>query len=228
MIKRLDWDSRTFKINIGLANVSTFEDLNRRVFKEQLAKYDLVYLISQKKISKFENYLFEDERVTYIKNTSLKVIQKPVFTVKFGIHKKSDFEKLALLSGRYSRFNLDPKFEKEKFMLLYHLWVEKYFLKDSSKQILFCQESDLMQGFLTLDIDFQKQTGTIGLIAVEEQFHGQGIGTSLIKSAENYLISMNIPTLCVTTQGCNDQAKRLYEKNQFRLSRTTFIYHLWK
>lgn len=228
MINRLDWDSEMFRMTIGVSNISSFKDVNLSAFKEQLVDYDLVYLISQERATQFDNKLYEDERIKYVKHVSFHDLKTLVSTVKSGIHKKSAFEKLALLSGRFSRFHLDPKFDEKNFILLYNLWLGNYFLDDPSKELFFCQESDTIQGFLTLDIDDQEQTGTIGLIAVDEQFHGQGIGTALIKSAENYLLSMNIKILYVTTQGCNDQAKWLYEKNHFEINKSTFLYHLWK
>ncbi len=228
MISRLDWDSEMFKMTIGVSNISTYRDVQLSDFKKQFLGYDLVYLLSHKKVPDFEGQLFEDERIKYVKNVSFHDLKTQVSKVKFGIHKKSNFEKLALLSGRFSRFHLDPKFDDEKFILLYNLWLGNYFLNDSSKEVFFCQESGIIQGFLTLDIDYQEQTGTIDLVAVDEQFQGQGIGTTLIRSVENYLISEKIKTLYVTTQGCNDQAKRLYEKNQFEIDNVSFVYHLWK
>jgi dTDP-4-amino-4,6-dideoxy-D-galactose acyltransferase len=132
---------------------------------------------------------------------------------------------LTLQSGIYSRFKTDKNFPAEAYEKLYITWIKKSCDKSIAFRILIYGEMKNPSGFITLTgNDSEAQ---IGLIAVDEQHRGQGIGRKLIEAAINTAKNHNFTTLKVVTQGANQQACLLYEKCGFVIDSKINIYHYW-
>ena len=67
----------------------------------------------------------------------------------------------------------------------------------------------------------------IGLIAVEDQFRGQGVGTELLSKTIVTSKELKANKLIVVTQTTNTNALRLYEKAGFRISDVKLWFHKW-
>ena len=68
----------------------------------------------------------------------------------------------------------------------------------------------------------------IGLIAINPKFSNKGIGSILIKNLKNIIFNRKkIKKIIVITQGRNIPAQRLYEKNNFLLTKSELWYHKW-
>ena len=81
-------------------------------------------------------------------------------------------------------------------------------------------------GFVTYKIN--NDFATIGLIAVNPNYQGRGIGGKLLKFVENKLIENNIKILLIPTQFQNEEACFFYKKHGYQIHETTIINHYWK
>ena len=68
---------------------------------------------------------------------------------------------------------------------------------------------------------------TIDLIATEKKFRGKGIATELSKFCEYYLQKKyNFFKLSALTQFTNHSSIIFYKKNNYKLKKTFYLYHL--
>jgi len=132
---------------------------------------------------------------------------------------------LSLQSGIFSRFATDPGFQNREYEKLYTEWIQRSVSGEIAISTLVA-ESDLQTaGLITLGE--KNGHAEIGLLAVEERFRGEKIGSELIKAADSLACESGFNQIDVVTQGQNQPACRLYEKMNFTLSRTVFVYHYW-
>ncbi|MDD2984922.1 GNAT family N-acetyltransferase [Flavobacterium sp.] len=222
-IKRLDWDSDFFGIEVGeLFTNSTNFVVN--------SDFDLIYVKSDIKtdveITSFEKS-FTENKVVYQKdlvlvNDSNSAI-KEISEIEYSIE---ELYELAFESGKHSRFKLDYKIEKHKFFELYELWVVNSLNKKFADEVLIYKEDSKIIGFVSYKIT--DTFATIGLIAVNLNHQGKGIGKGLIHQVENKLIQKNIFELRIPTQESNVQACFFYEKLGYEKFQITIINHFWK
>lgn len=86
-------------------------------------------------------------------------------------------------------------------------------------------KEDKQVGFVTLAV--KEGIGDIGLLAVNENFRGQGIGSILLKYAENYFSKEHARGAKVVTQLDNVPACRLYEKMGYTIIKKESIFHCY-
>ncbi len=125
----------------------------------------------------------------------------------------------------YSRFKIDPYFRNNEFERLYTEWIEKSVERRLANEVLIYNEGDELLGFITLAL--REKTGSIGLIAVDENQRGKAIGKKLIRAALAYFKDHKITTVEVVTQKANYAACRFYESCGFKIKSIVNIYHLW-
>lgn len=233
-IKLLEWDSRLFGYNVAKVIITSQNLFSLDKIKEELIVNDIRLC-----------YFFVDP-TDKVANKNLVgrgatlVDQKAVFSKKVKpsndlfenikafdvVDLDADLLSLAYIAGENSRFKTDANFKNKEFEKLYHEWIRK----SANGEISFCtlvyfNESNKKIGFLTL----QEKDGVIeiGLIATLKEAQGKGVGTSLIKTAENIAYQKKCKIIKVTTQLHNKKACDFYKKNGFLLDSVTNIYHLW-
>ena len=140
-------------------------------------------------------------------------------------HCSPKLKELALQSGIYSRFRIDPNFRNNEFEKLYTEWVEKSVRREISDEVLVFTENDDEKGFVTISL--KNGTGTIGLIAVDEKTRGRSIGKILMNSALRYMSENNAGIAEVATQKANEGACRFYDALGFEIKNIVNVYHLW-
>ena len=226
-IEPVIWDSVFFHLTIGKINEGVF---NRQEFLQEKEVFDLIYIFEKPEsnnnaaISSI-NAVLVDEKITY------KIILKNVGEMDAAISVYTQDEptdkliSLTLQSGIYSRFKTDKNFPAEAYEKLYITWIKKSCDKSIAFRILIYGEMKNPSGFITLTGNGSE--AQIGLIAVDEQHRGQGIGRKLIEAAINTAKNHNFTTLKVVTQGANQQACLLYEKCGFVIDSKINIYHYW-
>lgn len=136
-----------------------------------------------------------------------------------------DLERLAVQSGEYSRFSVDPYFPKEKFVELYTTWIRKSLAKELADEVLTIQQDKKVVGMVTLGN--KNGRGDIGLIAVEESCRGKGYGETLVRSAQNWFVRHQFKVGQIVTQGDNIPACKLYRKCGYSIEKTEYFYHFW-
>jgi dTDP-4-amino-4,6-dideoxy-D-galactose acyltransferase len=136
-----------------------------------------------------------------------------------------ELEELALVSGRFSRFCLDPQVPVHVFPQLYREWIRRSVRCEIAKAVFVTREQRALTGMVTVDIS--EDNGTIGLVAVADGHRGRGIGRALIAGAESFCAVNGAKSMSVATQALNHAACALYTSAGFRLAEVSAVYHLW-
>lgn len=228
----MEWDSTFFGISIAQLLHTPSIESNLSELRE--LGVNLVYLISENKLNLEKTVGFFvtvcDRKITYSKNfTSDKVhLEQSPLDISPYAEMHDNKEELLLLgvkSALYSRFNLDPNIPQSKFEELFRLWTEKSLLKISAREVFVAREQGKICGMITL-VD-KGGIGNIGLLAVDVQYRGRGIGKALILAAQKWFLSNGYKRGTVVTQQDNIPACRLYERCGYSLFSLVHVYHLW-
>ena len=225
MYKRLDWDSEFWNMEIFSAQVEALGEI-KKIIAEIRARQEnfTCYFFSKKKYvqPKINGIELFDRKITFWKQpnpvSSKKISEVTAFT---GVpHPK--FIELAISSGAYSRFKKD-KILSGKFEEFYTLWLLNSINGKMADKVLVYKIDGQIAGFVTLK--FKDICAQIGIIAVDAEHRGKNIGSKLIEEAERLTAETGKNLLRVVTQGDNMNAMRFYEKNNFSIEKTEYIYH---
>lgn len=222
MIRELTWDSQFFGIKTGEWDTDGGAVGNTDAF-------DLVYVKSDKpvnpEIDGFEK-TFTETKVVFTKG--LNEANAGHGTIR-NANNKDNIEilhALAYESGNYSRFRLDEKFGNKKFRKLYDAWIDNSLSGAFADAVLVYIDENAPVGLVTY-----KKYGThaiIGLIAVDADHQGKGIGKQLLDFVEARLIEQDIKELRIPTQLENKQACGFYAKQGYTIFETKHIMHYWR
>ena len=227
MIRSLPWDSKFFNKKIGEAKVDSFnhELLNSNDF-------ELMYIKSEKDFNfQIQNFKHTFTQKKYIFRKILKnkdpdhQVNSQILLLNSNIGNKKLY-KLAIESGLFSRFKLDPCFNKFDYSRLYKKWIDNSLHHKIADTVLIYKHKNEIQGLITYN--HESNYASIGLISVAPKVQGEGIGSKLICSVENNLFNLNIKELCVETQAENTIACEFYIKLGFTFSSSYYIKHFWK
>lgn len=221
-MRRLDWDSSFFKLEVGEIRIN--DDLKN----DNYSNFDLIYVKKNEEISipgfklnyEENKVIFEKEIITIIEESNC---VKQFSTVKYNIE---EIYNLAYESGKYSRFLKDSLFGESNFKKLYKEWVDNSINKQFADDIFLYFIEDKLVGFVT----YKKHLtyGQIGLIAVNKNFQGKGIGRQLVNEVENSLFKDKIKKIRIPTQLENKEACFFYKKIGYKIIESTPIKHYWK
>jgi dTDP-4-amino-4,6-dideoxy-D-galactose acyltransferase len=221
-IEKLEWDSKFFGKKIGKL-LLTHEVKSMEEFYPN--EFDLIYVFSKTRQNILEENGFElvDTKVNYVKSSD-HFYNEDVATVKSYSGEMSEkLISLALQSGWKSRFKRDSSLNL-KFDELYILWLEKSLNRTIADEFFVAYDGDEICGFVS--VSAINDLGKIGLISVDGNIRGKGIGSNLIKKAENWYRNNNLRSGSVVTQLENIEACRFYEKNGYTIGDKDFIYHV--
>ena len=225
-IKYKEWDSLNFGFKVGELYIGSTDlnDIYDLLEKCKIENYRLIYIHSN--IIQNVNNLFYDEKITYSKNReSYSPIVDDCIKSANILDLNNELYALAIVSGKYSRYNLDPNFPNDKFIMLYNKWIENSIKKQISTETLIYKNIDgVSVGMITYkNID---NISKIGILATNPTIQGKGIGSKLIEFYESNL-PKSIENIEVVTQGINFSAKCFYKKNRFQIKNVEYIYHYW-
>ncbi len=234
-IKELNWDSNFFDLKVGELilnepNVdwrSLYEDGSKEQFQ-------LIYIKSQTEIGSFDipaDYEIKlvDKKITFAinlqqqsKETSNKNINS------FGIYESvsDELKELSILAGQHSRFYVDDRIDEAKFETLYKLWIENSVNRTFADEVLVYRENlGEILGLITIQL--KEDFANIGLLSVNKNQQGKGIGSALMNAAFSFATEKKISQLEVVTQLDNIDACGFYKKNGFAKKSLEYIYHFW-
>lgn len=229
----LEWDSVFFQKKIAYIEYSNttkkqdIKEIKAEIDRLQQIDSECIYLFSCDQISLDEYNAYQvDIKRTYVLNDPEYIeindslnIAKPVYQGNI-----SDLYNLAIQSGEYSRFKIDPNFSEADFIRLYHKWIENSVENGFADYVIVAIDKAPI-GLITAKIKDDRII--IGLLATDAKYRGQGIGTRLIQEIKNEA-SKNSLKLEVVTQADNKTACDFYEKMGFRKANDTYIYHIWR
>jgi dTDP-4-amino-4,6-dideoxy-D-galactose acyltransferase len=138
---------------------------------------------------------------------------------------------LAVAAGVKSRFALDPRIPRERFEAMYRCWIDRSVLRELADVVLVVplgggpSADARLGGMVTIGVS--DGVATIGLVAVAADMRGRGIGTTLMRAAERWMLKHKARQARVVTQLDNTAACRLYERSGFRLTLLQHYYHFW-
>jgi dTDP-4-amino-4,6-dideoxy-D-galactose acyltransferase len=226
VIEKLQWDTDFFGYEVARAIGFTGTAVEILEINQFPAK--LMYVFAENAIQHLPNNFFlADEKVVFKQKLQTHSDAPLVQTeIKELFEPNEALVALALQSGLYSRFNVDANFKNHEFERLYTKWIENSFDTSKNARVFGYVSEEKLLGFVTLG--FKNNIPDIGLIAVDEQARGQGIGSKLLQYLYALLIHEQQQELTVTTQGKNLPAMAFYQKNFFEVFSTTYIYHVWK
>lgn len=224
-IERLAWDSDFFGYEV--AKVTGFIGSDEQLQTIQNSSFKLFYVFAQAPILQLpSNYFLADEKVVFKKSLIAQRVSSVRTEIKEVKEPSAALLNLALQSGAYSRFKIDPHFVHQEFERLYQQWLINSFDAAKNARVFVYEEETELFGFVTLGI--KNGIPDIGLIAVAENTRGKGVGSALLDFVDALLLAENYKELTVTTQGKNLPAMAFYHKNNFEVLTRTYIYHVWK
>jgi dTDP-4-amino-4,6-dideoxy-D-galactose acyltransferase len=233
--KILDWDTRFFGYKIASVKASGLKqdklseilsDLRKESCKLVYCFVDPCDEITNNSILKLSGMLV-DEKVTFSvhgfdENKSLTSGNIRPYTLTYPSDRIKD---LALQSGIYSRFKVDPDFRNNEYENLYTEWIVKSIDRSFADEILVYYDDNEEKGFISLGT--KNSIGSIGLLAVDERERGKSIGKKLINSTFAYFINNAVSEIEVVTQKANMTACAFYESQGFKIKNITNVYHIW-
>ena len=229
----LDWDSGFFGYKVASVRPDHMEPEELDTIIKELKKndYTIAYcFVNPEDIKTIDtlknvNAFLADSKVTFYKKLHGENLISG--NIKHYPHSfvTSKLKSLALQSGLYSRFKIDPGFINNEFERLYYSWIEKSVSGEIAGKVLVYDENDDEKGFITVSI--KGNTGSIGLIAVDTEERGKSIGKNLVLSAFQYFMDNGAETVDVVTQMNNKSACEFYKALSFYVKNVVNVYHLW-
>ena len=137
----------------------------------------------------------------------------------------TELKQLAVDSGIYSRFVVDPQFPRAKAIALFEEWIERSIEKTFADDVLVLTQDHRIAGMAT--IRKKNDCANIGLAAVAADFRRRRFGQALVYAAQNWCRERGVDRIEVATQSVNVPARMLYRKCGFQLQRTEFVFHFW-
>ena len=146
-----------------------------------------------------------------------------------------ELRELALASGQYSRFKVDPVMPSSGYDQLFTAWIQNSINRTLAHETFVAVDlaTGKHVGMITL-----KQKGEalvdVGLVAVAPTHRRKGVASMLLSKATlwaidkiGHLTETHNPTLQVVTQGANLAACKTYEKHGFTVSSVQVVNHVW-
>ena len=236
-----EWDTDCFGFKVARVTVSP--QANISMIKDHLTQLQshgvmLVYLVSSptdkatSQLMQIMGAQLVDVKHTYSKTanfnnfSSNSTLNASIKELEVTTSADTRLRRLAILAGRYSRFNVDKRIPEERFEYIYHSWLTKSISHEIADCVLVARsQSDTNVGLITLSC--QNRIGNIGLISVHPDSQGKGIGKTLMQHADNYFETNNCLSASVVTQEKNEEACSLYKKSGYKLEHAEHFYHLW-
>jgi dTDP-4-amino-4,6-dideoxy-D-galactose acyltransferase len=231
-VEYLEWDSRFFGRRIArvrgrhlndnlLANILEWCSAQRIECLYFLAASDDPETI---RLAERNAFGFVDIRTTF--ERSLEGLPEEPSGIRPS--RPDDLPQLKRITGRGfsdSRFYSDLHFDRPSCDELYAVWIEKS-CQGYADCVLVADFNGKAAGYVTCSLG-PSQAGSIGLIAVDPESQGCGLGQRLLASALHYFRNNGMTSGTVVTQGRNIKSQRLYERCGFLTKSIGLWYHRW-
>lgn len=231
-MRRLDWDSRHFGLEIAqLDQPPDSETELASVMREaRESGIDCVYCLVA--AADFEQ-AWRLESAGFVARDLRLEFHQPVDATRVeGVPElrpctDTDVDALARMSAtgfRGTRFAADPRFPRAAVARLYDVWLRNS-VAGYADAVLVSGPMGAPQGFVTLHSS--GEVARIGLIAVDPAARGAGVGQRLVAGAIAWAADRRCHALRVVTQGSNTAAQRLYQRCGFLSATAHTWFHAW-
>lgn len=232
MIESLKWDSDFFNLKVGKVYLTDKAALKEFEVEYNQCNFDFINVIlaeNEQLVRSFEETFGIkpiENKVTYCFSLENSSNLSNLFKVEELNEFSNTLERLTIESGVESRYNKDPKIEKEFFEEMYKIWIQKSLTKELADVVYGIYLESQLAGFVTLSL--KKEYAQIGLIAVDKSYRGKGIAKALLEKCIETARYFKKSSLHVVTQEQNQNACKLYESVGFKKLNSNPIFHLWK
>lgn len=231
----LDWDTDFFGLKVARITEPTLEEQElSEIISDLKAKgVNLVYWSSSREIEEviLKQYdgILADKKITFTIDLESLNYKKHISTDIVEAFKQSmrisDIQNLAFQSGEHSRFVVDNKIPREKFLGLYSTWIRRSLNKEISEEVFVIRDGKRVVGMVTLGN--KNGRGDIGLLAVDRNYRGKQYGQKLVHASQLWFINSGYQFSQVVTQGANIPACNLYKKCGYSVEAVEYFYHFW-
>ncbi len=231
----LNWDSDFFHKKVARVNGCIANNVDLNTINSQLAQQDIVLAYYSSDVPLPAHLLtpglyhikLVDKKTTFLKPLGTAPRKYEGVTAYTSGEDDEKLQLLSVQSGVYSRFKVDEQIGLGKMEELYRKWMLNSVNKDIAMQVLVYKQESSIEGVITLGE--QNGRADIGIVAVDEPFRGQGIGTKLISAAETWFNKNTCHIeIQVVTQLDNTPACRLYESAGYSIDCIKYFYHWWR
>lgn len=242
MIEYLEWDSDFFGISVGSVRnrVDSESHLDSVLRELKESNLNLIYLtVPVDRADLITGILREREAILADTRVEMsadiaKLNSRQELDEPDGFLIRMAEDKDAVPAGELAsycfrgltRFYRDPRLSDERCDELYRTWAERDIGRESNS-CLICTFKERTAGFSTAVCTGDKNA-KIGLIGVDTEFRGCGVGQALLKNTAGMLWEKGIEHLIAVTQLASIGAMRMYERAGFLLRETSVVLHLWK
>lgn len=139
------------------------------------------------------------------------------------LHREEDVARLCDIARhafRHTRFYADTELDRGSVDALYEEWVRSACAGEADTVLVFSVDK-VPVGFVTVHLE----PARIGLIAVADDYRGNGIGAELTDAAIDYVHAYNPGEIRVATQVANIGALRTFESCGFRVCESAYWLH---
>lgn len=142
---------------------------------------------------------------------------------------RRQLRRLAWQSAEFSRYRIDPEMPPGSWRRMYSIWINQSLNGERADAVLVngaaAGDGSQLAGMVTLSQ--RGDEGSIGLLAVDSEWRGRGIGSQLLRAAACWCAERRCTRLSVVTQGANEAACRAYQRAGYALSNETHVFHHW-
>jgi len=235
-VQFLEWDSKFFGARIGRITSRNLTDKEMARVEKWVSANNvdcLYYLadglkIESSRVAEACGFFLTDLRMTYCISLHAETVDSEV-RAGFRKAKEEDLPTLKKMAGEYhqnSRFFADENFAREKCHKLYELWLQKDFQEENHFVWLIDVDGHIA-GYTSASLDINTKRAEIGLVGINSEFRGQGIGFSLQRRVLRELWLRGVHEVEVVTQGRNIAAQNLYIKSGYHLKSVDLWFHKW-
>lgn len=139
----------------------------------------------------------------------------------------AQLQAIARKSHHDTRFFKDRGFPAARSEALYAEWIRRDMEVNHVLIATSPHQPDRPTGYITCQVDAAARSGRIGLIAVDDEYQGKGIGRALVLAGLNWFRTANCQSVNVATQATNLPAQRLYQAVGFRTIESSVWFHRW-
>jgi hypothetical protein len=234
-IKKLDWDSVFFNLEIGSVTIHNESDFNPLNFlNEAKLRYDLIYVFSFQKPLSFDTvFLANLELVDIMLTMSMPFRKEEYINNDYSFRNTltqkelADCYEIAEQTAEVSRFYKEKKIGIENTKKLYRKWIDNAFSGVFSDGLFVSNDLDTTKGVHLIKTDRANNVGYFTLTGVNKNLKKSGIGRQLWEQSYGYFANetdieiIKSPFSFLNTDSHNFHLKMGFNK----IEEIKYIYH---
>lgn len=238
-VQRLDWDSDFFGFGVGrltgsiastAALADALQDSAKQGFQLVYGQCDHADTNSHQRCLEAGGRFVDAKRTYSLSLKKIPATNAPTpLRADDSENTRAILTSLAWQSAEYSRYRVDPDMPHDSWRRMYSTWMKNSLNGKLADAVLVERETENQGGRIIgmVTINQRSDVGEIGLLSVDENYRGLGLGRRLLNSAATLCRSSGCSRIQVVTQGANLPACRAYERAGYQLVDEKHIFHFW-